>query len=69
MKKFCDSLKEHTKNIIHFENTKMLLLTKKGLKSYQETKVSGKEILEKFAKTKIIENSEIVFSIQVNKAA
>ena len=33
MKKFCESLREHTKNIIDFENKKMLLLTKKELKS------------------------------------
>ena len=29
MKKFCKSLREHTKNIIDFEKKKMLPLTKK----------------------------------------
>ena len=33
MKKFCESLREHTENIIDFEKKKMLLLTKKELKS------------------------------------
>ena len=34
MKKFCESLREHVKNIIDFENKKMLLLTKEKLKSH-----------------------------------
>ena len=38
MKKFCESLREHTKNIIDFEKKKMLPLTKKELKSYQDAK-------------------------------
>ena len=38
MKKFCNSLKEHTKNIL-FERKEMLPLTKEELKSYQEVKV------------------------------
>ena len=29
MKKFCESLREHAKNIINFENKKMLALTRK----------------------------------------
>ena len=55
MKKFCDSLKEHAKNIILFEKKKMLRLTKEELKSYQKAKVCyicEKGILEKFAKDK-----------------
>ena len=39
MKKFCKSLREHTKNIINFEKNKMLPLTKKELKSHQNAKV------------------------------
>ena len=39
MKKFCNSLREHTKNIIDFEKKKMLLLTKEELKSHQDGKV------------------------------
>ena len=52
MKKFCDSLKEHTKNIILLEK-KMLPLTQEELKTYQEAKICyicGKGILENFAK-------------------
>ena len=35
MKKFCKSLRKHAKNIIDFEK-KMLLLTKRELKSRQD---------------------------------
>ena len=38
-KKFCESLREHTKNIIDFEKNKMLPLTKEKLKPYQDSKV------------------------------
>ena len=37
MKKFCESLREHAKNIIDFEKKKMLPLTKEELKSHQDT--------------------------------
>ena len=36
IKKFCESLREHAKNIIDFEKKKMLPLTKKELKSHQD---------------------------------
>ena len=39
MKKFCKSLREHTKNIIDFEKNKMSTLTKEELKSHQDVKV------------------------------
>ena len=55
VKKFCDSLREHVKNIIDFENKKMLPLTKEELKSYQQSEVCyicRRKILEKFAKEK-----------------
>ena len=35
IKKFCTSLREHTKNIIDFEKKKMLPLTKEELKLYK----------------------------------
>ena len=38
MKKLCDSLKGHAKNIIDFEKRKMLPLTKVELKSREEAK-------------------------------
>ena len=53
MKKFCESLREHTKNIIDFEKKKML--TKQEIKSYQDPKIYyiwGKRILKKFATDK-----------------
>ena len=55
MKKFCESLREHTKNIIDFEKKKMLPLTKEELKSHQDAKVCYicvKRILQKLAKNK-----------------
>ena len=39
MKKFCESLREHAKNIIDFEEKKILPLTKEELKSHQDAKV------------------------------
>ena len=38
MKTFCASLRKHVKNIIDFEKKKILPLTEKGLKSYQDAK-------------------------------
>ena len=39
MEKFCESVREHAKNIILFEKKIILLLLKKELESYQDTKV------------------------------
>ena len=36
MKKFCESLREHAKSIIGFENQKTLSLTKEELRSHQD---------------------------------
>ena len=55
MKKFCESLRKHAKNIIHFKKKKILQLTKEELKSHQDAKVCyicGKRILQKLAKNK-----------------
>ena len=55
MKRFCESLREHAKNIIDFEKKKMLPLTKEELKSHQDAKICyicGKRILQKLAKSK-----------------
>ena len=38
LKKFCESLREHAKNIIDFEKKKMLPLTKVELISHQDAK-------------------------------
>ena len=48
MKKFCEPLREHVKNIINFEKKKMLPLTKENAKSHQDGKICyicGKRIL------------------------
>ena len=55
LKTFCESLKEHAKNIIDSEKEKMLPLTKKELKSDQYATVCyiyGKRFIKKFAKNK-----------------
>ena len=47
MKKFCTSLREHSKNIIDSEKRKILPLTKEELKSHQDAKeyyICGKRI-------------------------
>ena len=52
MKTFCESLREHAKNIILFEKKKMLPLTKEELISFQYAEVCyifGRKILKKFA--------------------
>ena len=38
-KRFCESLREHATSIIDFEKNKMLPLTKKELKSYEDAKL------------------------------
>ena len=39
IKRFCSSLREHTKNIMDFEKKNILPLTKEELKSHQDAKV------------------------------
>ena len=36
MKKFCKSLREHTKSVIAFEKETVILLTRKELKSHKD---------------------------------
>ena len=53
-KKFCESLREHAKNITDFEKKKMLPSTKEEVKSHQDAKVCyicGKRILKKISKS------------------
>ena len=53
MKKFCESLKEHGKSIIDFEKKKMLLFTRKDLKSHENVKecyICGKYFIKNFLK-------------------
>ena len=42
MKKFCEFLGEHAKNIIDFEKKKMLMVTKEELTSHQNAKLCKK---------------------------
>ena len=54
LKFFCESLREHAKNIIDFEKQKVLPLTKEELKSHQDAKVCeicGRRILRKLPKS------------------
>ena len=53
MEKFCESLREQTKNIMDFQKKKMLPLTKEELKSHQDAKlchICGKRILKNLYK-------------------
>ena len=55
MKHFCESLREHAKNIIDFEKKKVLPLTKEKVKSHQDAKVCyicGKGIFRNLHKNK-----------------
>ena len=66
IKKFCTSLREHTKNIIDFEKKKMLPLTKEELKLYKIQKyVIFVEKESQSLLKKTIEKSEIIVIIQV----
>ena len=54
MKRFCESLREHAKNMIDSKKKKLLQLTKEELKSHQNTKVCyfcGKRILKRLSKS------------------
>ena len=54
MKKFCESLREHAKNIISFEK-KNVSINKRRAKSHQDANVCyicGKKILQKLVKNK-----------------
>ena len=69
MKKFCESLREHTIKIINFKKKKMKLLTKEQKESYENAKTCYicKEIFEnKCVKIKNIEKLEITVIIQGN---
>ena len=68
-KRYCDSLKEHAKNIIGLQKEKMLLLTNKELKSHEYAKkyyICGKRIQKN---TKDSEKLHIIVIIQGNTEA
>ena len=57
MKKFCESLREHTMKTINYKNKKMKLLTKEQNKSYENTKIcyiSKEKFENKYVKDKKI---------------
>ena len=69
MKKFCETFREHAKNIVNFEKKKMLPLIHQELKPHRDAKVfytCGKRIFKKLAKSKTVEKLEIIPIIQVN---
>ena len=54
MKKFCESLREHTNNAIDFEKKKMLPLIKENLKPHQDARncyICGRRISKKLSKS------------------
>ena len=58
MKRFCSSLRQHTRNITDFEKKKVLPLTKEELKSHDYARncyICGKRIIKISLKVQIIE--------------
>ena len=54
MRKFCESSREHAKNVIDFKKKNMLPITKEELNSHQDAKkryICGKIILKKLSKS------------------
>ena len=69
VKKFCEFLREHVKNITDLEKKRMLSLTKEEIKSYQDAKeccICGKIILKKFANDKNIKKLGTIVISEVN---
>ena len=69
MKKFCESLRKHTMEIINFKKKKMKLLTKDQEESYKNAKICYicKQTFEnKYVKDKNILTLEINDIIEVN---
>ena len=68
MEKYCKSSREHATNVLNFEKTKMLPLTKEELKLHQDARncyIFEKIILQKLAESKNYWK-EIIPIIQVN---
>ena len=69
MEKFCESLREHAKNIINFEKKKMLPLLKQEFKSHQDAKVCyicRKQSLKSSLKARIVGKLAVIFIMQIN---
>ena len=72
MKKFCESLREHTKSITDFKKKKKLPLTKKELKLHQdatECYICRKIFVKSLQKIKITKGLEIIAFIHINTQA
>ena len=72
MKKFCDSLREHAKNITDFEKKQMLSLTREELISHQHAEVSyicESKILKKFCEDINYPQVRLIVVIYVNIGA
>ena len=72
MKKFCDSLREHAKNITDFEKNQMLSLTREELISHQHAEVCyicESKILKKFSEDINYPQVRLIVVIYVNIGA
>ena len=72
VKKFCDFLRKHIKYIIGFEKKKNAAINKKRTKLISRCKSMlylWKKNLKSLRKIKVIEKSEIIVIIQVNREA
>ena len=69
MKKFCESLREHTKNLIDFEKRNMIPLTKEELKLHHDAKncyICRKRIFQELTKNRGYQKLQIIAIIQVH---
>ena len=69
MKNFCDFLREHAMEIIHFKKKKMKLLTIEHQEPYENSKVCyicNKKFKDKHAKDKKYRKLGIIFIVHVN---
>ena len=72
MKKFCDSSREHAKNITDFEKKQMLSLTREELISHQHAEVCyicESKILKKFSEDINYPQVRLIVVIYVNIGA
>ena len=63
MKRFCESFRGHSKNLIDFEKKNMLPLTKEEIKLHQDAKtccICGRRISRKLSKIEIMESYRLL---------
>ena len=69
MKKFCESLRDHTMKIINFKKKKMKLLTKEQQELYENAKdccICKEKLGNKYLKGKRFRKLEIIVIVQGN---